>query len=115
MTFKTLIVTLLAVASVGALASPASATQVCTQFSNNGGGVYILRWGTTSCQMARATIYQASRHNWPSTMRVWSPKTHLTYTMRRARSETYPGYWFILYSGRGANGTTINAAAQVYS
>jgi hypothetical protein len=102
-----------ALLALGAFATgQASAASTCNRVYGDGVTIEVSRWGTTSCQMARATAVQAARlmdHGVPPrVMRVRSPKTHRTYTMRRVSFEDRFNYWSVVYSGRGANGSTIN-------
>ena len=110
---KILLAVATGLAAIAVAETDAFAGSTCNRVWHEGNLVEVSRWGTTSCQMARATINKANTRDYPRSMWVWSPKTHKSYFMKRSWIEYDDDYFSTLYQGRGANGSTINVQLQV--
>jgi hypothetical protein len=100
-----------------ALTSSAQAATTCAHAPAGADGVEVelTVWGHTSCRMGKATVAKVLRLGYaPRRMRVKSPVTHRTYSLRRAvleGSDTGDSYWSFVYVNHARG---INVQLQVW-
>jgi hypothetical protein len=97
-----------------ALALPATAqattsrSATCTSATVDGVRVDLTTMGAMSCAMARETAHKvALLGRAPSRLRITSPITHRTYTLRRDSLESDAGYWSVVYLIRSNVGVQL--------
>lgn len=90
--------------AVGVAEATTYRTVTCAKGSDSQLSAELVAMGRTSCPFAKAVARKFVRDlpaTPPRTLRVWSPVTHRTYTVRRDSYEHRAGYLTVVYVGRG--------------